>query len=151
MDFELELGLVIGRGGRNISVESASDHIFGITIFNDFSARDTQIDEMAMLGPGRSKDFDGANVLGPCIVTNDAFNMADAKMEARVNGERWGGGSTASMTYSFADLIAFISEGETLHPGELLGSGTVGTGRSEERRVGKEGGSTGRSRVMACN
>src|SRR3546814_13922752 len=78
MDFELELGLVIGRGGRNISVESASDHIFGITIFNDFSARDTQIDEMAMLGPGRSKDFDGANVLGPCIVTNDAFNMAVA-------------------------------------------------------------------------
>lgn len=128
MDFELELGLVIGRGGRNIQAEEAHRHIFGFTIFNDFSARDTQIDEMAMLGPSRSKDFDGANVLGPCIVTADAFNLADAKMEARVNGERWGGGSTASMNYSFAELIAFISAAETLHPGELLGSGTVGTG-----------------------
>lgn len=128
MDFELELALVIGRGGRNIRAEDAHQHIFGFTIFNDFSARDTQIDEMAMLGPSRSKDFDGANVLGPCIVTADAFNLADARMEARVNGERWGGGSTASMTYSFADLIAFISSAETLHPGEVLGSGTVGTG-----------------------
>jgi 2-keto-4-pentenoate hydratase/2-oxohepta-3-ene-1,7-dioic acid hydratase in catechol pathway len=128
MDFELELGLVIGRRGRGIRAEHAHQHIFGFTIFNDFSARDTQIDEMSMLGPSRSKDFDGANVLGPCIVTADAFNLADAKMEARVNGERWGGGSTASMTYSFAEVIAFISAAETLHPGELLGSGTVGTG-----------------------
>src|SRR3546814_18407950 len=92
-----------------------------------------------MLGPGRSKDFDGANVLGPCIVTNDAFNMADAKMEARVNGERWGGGSTASMTYSFADLIAFISVGATLPTGELLGAGTVGHGCGRE--VGRGPGS----------
>lgn len=128
MDYELELGLVIGRTGRNIRAEDAHEHIFGFTIFNDFSARDVQSDEMASLGPCRSKDFDGANVLGPCIVTADAFNLADAKMEARVNGERWGGGSTASMTNSFADLIAFISAGETLHAGELLGSGTVGTG-----------------------
>ena len=67
-------------------------------------------------------------MLGPCIVTADAFHLSDAKMEARVNGERWGGGSTASMNNSFADLIAFISAGETLHAGELLGSGTVGTG-----------------------
>lgn len=128
MDYELELGLVIGRTGRNIKPEDAHEHIFGFTIFNDFSARDVQIDEMASLGPCRSKDFDTGNVLGPCIVTADAFNLADARMEARVNGERWGGGSTASMTVQFADLIAFISAGETLHAGELLGSGTVGTG-----------------------
>src|SRR3546814_18639642 len=133
MDFELELGLVIGRGGRNISVESASDHIFGITIFNDFSARDTQIDEMAMLGPGRAKDFDGANVLGPCIVTNDAFNMADAKMKARVNSESWLGVSTPSKTYNFADLFAFISEGESLLPGALLVSVKDGTGWGRDR------------------
>jgi 2-keto-4-pentenoate hydratase/2-oxohepta-3-ene-1,7-dioic acid hydratase in catechol pathway len=128
MDFELELGMVIGRTARNISVENAHEHIFGFTIFNDFSARDVQNDEMASLGPCRSKDFDTGNVLGPCIVTADAFNLADARMEARVNGERWGGGSTATMNYSFHELIAFISAGETLHAGELLGSGTVGTG-----------------------
>lgn len=128
MDFELELAAVLGRGGRDIAHSDAESHIFGFTIFNDFSARDVQNDEMASLGPCRSKDFDDANVLGPCIVTTDDFNLADARMEARVNGQRWGGGSTASMTTSFADLITFISEGETLHPGELLGSGTVGTG-----------------------
>ena len=128
MDFELEFAAVIGRGGRNIAHGEATSHIFGFTIFNDFSARDVQNDEMASLGPCRSKDFDDANVLGPCIGTADAFNLADARMEARVNGERWGGGSTASMSTSFADLIAFISAGETLYPGELLGSGTVGTG-----------------------
>src|SRR3546814_16301424 len=67
MDFELELGLVIGRGGRNISVERASDHIFGLNIFNAFSARDTHIAAMAILGPGRSTDFAGTHVRGPSI------------------------------------------------------------------------------------
>lgn len=128
MDFELEFAAVIGRPARNVAPADAADHIFGYTIFNDFSARDAQADEMASLGPCRSKDFDDANVIGPCIVTADAFDLAGAKMEARVNGERWGGGSTGSMNTSFAQLIAFISESETLHPGELLGSGTVGTG-----------------------
>lgn len=128
MDFELEFAVVIGKPARNVALADAADCIFGFTIFNDFSARDAQTDEMASLGPCRSKDFDNANVIGPCIVTADAFNLADAKMEARVNGERWGGGSTGSMNTSFAQLIAFISQSETLHPGELLGSGTVGTG-----------------------
>lgn len=128
MDFELEFAAVIGKPARNVAVADAADYIFGFTIFNDFSARDAQTDEMASLGPCRSKDFDDANVIGPCIVTADAFNLADASMEARVNGERWGGGSTGSMNTSFAQLIAFISQSETLHPGELLGSGTVGTG-----------------------
>lgn len=128
MDYELELAAVIGRTGKNIPLEDANSYIFGFTIFNDFSARDLQIDELASFGPCRSKDFDNANILGPCIVTADAFNLADARMEARVNGERWGGGSTASMSTSFAQLIAFISETETLHAGELLGSGTVGNG-----------------------
>ena len=128
MDYELELAAVIGTGGRNISEGAANAHIFGYTIFNDFSARDIQPDEMSSLGPSRSKDFDGANVLGPCIVTADDFNIADARMRARVNGEEQGGGSTATMYWSFAQLIAFISATETLHPGELLGSGTVGTG-----------------------
>jgi 2-keto-4-pentenoate hydratase/2-oxohepta-3-ene-1,7-dioic acid hydratase in catechol pathway len=128
MDYELEYAAVIGRTGRAIAEADAMDYVFGYTIFNDFSARDVQNDEMASLGPCRSKDFDNANVLGPCIVTADAFDLAGARMEARVNGERWGGGSTASMTTSFAQLIAFISTSETLHAGELLGSGTVGTG-----------------------
>lgn len=128
MDYELELAAVIGKRGRGISEEEASAYIFGYTIFNDLSARDIQPDEMSSLGPSRSKDFDGANVLGPCITTADAFNVADAHMKARVNGQDQGGGSTSSMYWTFPQLIAFISETETLYPGELLGSGTVGTG-----------------------
>ena len=128
MDYELELAVVIGRTAKNIPKDEAYNYVFGYTIFNDFSARDVQNADMASFGPCRSKDFDNANILGPCIVTADAFNLADAKMEARVNGERWGGGSTASMSVSFAQLISFISESETLHAGELLGSGTIGTG-----------------------
>lgn len=128
MDYELEFAAVIGKAGKNIRLEDANSHIFGYTIFNDLSARDVQPDEMQALGPSRSKDFDGANVIGPCIVTADAFDPVHAKMTARINGETQGGGSVGSMNYSFPDLIAFISESETLHAGELLGSGTVGTG-----------------------
>jgi 2-keto-4-pentenoate hydratase/2-oxohepta-3-ene-1,7-dioic acid hydratase in catechol pathway len=128
MDYELELAAVIGKTGKNISKENAPSHIFGYTIFNDLSARDVQPDEMQARGPSRSKDFDGANVIGPCIVTADAFDPVNARMTSRINGETQGGGSVSSMDFSFSDLIAFISESETLHAGELLGSGTVGTG-----------------------
>ena len=129
MDYELEMGCVISRRGVNIPHDQASSHIFGFTIFNDFSARDTQGAEMASgLGPSKSKDFDNANALGPCIVTADEFNPYDAAMIARVNGEIRSEGHSSSMTYSFEDLISFISTSETLHPGEILGSGTVGGG-----------------------
>lgn len=129
MDYELEMACIIGCGGRDIAREDARAHIFGFTIFNDFSARDTQAFEMqASLGPSKSKDFDGANALGPWIVTADEFYPDDAAMIVRVNGEVRSRGSSSSMTYRFEDLIAFISASETLHPGEVLGSGTVGGG-----------------------
>ncbi len=130
MDYELELACVIGKGGRNIAREDAAGHIFGFTIFNDASARDAQMIEMAgQLGPAKGKDFDTGNVFGPWIVTPDELGDPYAlEMVARVNGEEWSRGNSASMHHRFEDLIAFVSRSETLHPGEILGSGTVGTG-----------------------
>jgi 2-keto-4-pentenoate hydratase/2-oxohepta-3-ene-1,7-dioic acid hydratase in catechol pathway len=129
-DFELELACVIGRKGRDLSPERALEHVFGYTIFNDFSARDVQAMEVqGFLGPAKAKDFDGANVFGPCIVTADEIGDPNAlRMIARVNGEVWCDSSSATMTWSFAELIAYISRGETLHPGEVIASGTVGDG-----------------------
>ena len=130
LDYELELACVIGRKGRDISVDEAGDHIFGYTILNDVSARDAQGKEMAgQLGPAKGKDFDTGNVFGPWIVTADAIGGArNLDMEVRVNGERRGGGNSRDMHHGFDDIIAFISQSETLYPGEILGSGTVGTG-----------------------
>ena len=129
MDYELEMGCVIGKTGRNISRDDARAHIFGFMIFNDFSARDTQGMEMESgLGPSKSKDFDGANAMGPWIVTIDEFYPDSAAMTVRVNGEVRSVGNSSSMTVKFEDLIAFISTSETLHAGEILGSGTVGGG-----------------------
>lgn len=129
MDYELELAAVIGKRGKNLRPEAVREHIFGFTIFNDLSARDQQMLEMpGMLGPTKSKDFDGANVLGPCIVTADEFDEARAAMRVRVNGELRSEGNSASMSLSFADLISYVSQDETLYPGEILCSGTVGRG-----------------------
>lgn len=130
MDFELELAIVIGRKGKDISKADAPGHIFGYTILNDMSARDAQMKETAGgLGPAKGKDFDTGNILGPWIVTADEIpHPAALDMEARVNGERWGGGNSRSMHHDFADIIAHISASETLYPGEVIGSGTVGTG-----------------------
>jgi 2-keto-4-pentenoate hydratase/2-oxohepta-3-ene-1,7-dioic acid hydratase in catechol pathway len=132
MDYELELAMVIGRTGRDIAVEAAAAHIFGYTIFNDFSARDVQVAEMAMLGPTKSKDFDNGNIFGPCIVTADAFDPGDAAMTVRINGAVRSVGNSATMHYSFPQLIAFISRDETLHAGEIICSGTVGGGCGDE-------------------
>ncbi len=130
MDYELELACVIGTGGRDIPRELAADHIFGFTIFNDASARDAQLLEMAgQLGPAKGKDFDTGNVFGPWIVTADELgDPYSLEMVARVNGEEWSRGTSGTMHHRFEDLIAFVSRSETLHPGEILGSGTVGTG-----------------------
>lgn len=130
MDFELELACVIGKGGRDIPAEQAMEHVFGYTIFNDFSARDTQAAEMqGRLGPSKGKNFDGSNILGPWIVTADEIGDIDnLKMEARVNGERWGGGNSGAMYHKWPRVISYISADETLHAGEVIGSGTVGTG-----------------------
>lgn len=129
LDYELELAAVIGTGGVDIRVEQARDHIFGYTIFNDVSARDYQTREMqGMLGPAKGKDFDTGNVLGPCIATADEIDPYDLTMIARVNGEEWSRGNSGSMHHRFEACIAHVSQSETLHPGEILGSGTVGNG-----------------------
>jgi 2-keto-4-pentenoate hydratase/2-oxohepta-3-ene-1,7-dioic acid hydratase in catechol pathway len=129
-DFELELACVIGRRGRDLEPATALDHVFGFTIFNDFTARDIQSAEMqGMLGPAKGKDFDKANVFGPCIVTTDEIgDPNDLKMTAWVNGEVWCEGHSGAMHWSFGQLLAWISRGETLHPGEVIASGTVGDG-----------------------
>jgi 2-keto-4-pentenoate hydratase/2-oxohepta-3-ene-1,7-dioic acid hydratase in catechol pathway len=130
MDYELELACVIGKTGKDIAREKAMEHIFGFTIFNDFSARDAQMAEMtAQLGPAKGKDFDTGNALGPWIVTLDEIGDPHAlAMDARVNGERWGGGNSSQMHHKWPAVLAHISASETLHAGEVIGSGTVGTG-----------------------
>lgn len=130
LDFELEFGCFIGKPGRDITAKTAREHIFGYTIFNDVSARDEQMKEMpGQLGPGKGKDFDTGNVLGPCLVTADEIgNPYRLKMEVRVNGERWGGGNSKEMRWKFEDCIAHASRSETIFSGEFFGSGTVGSG-----------------------
>lgn len=130
MDYELELAAIIGTGGRDIAAADARSQIFGFTIFNDFTARDAQAKEMeALLGPAKGKDFDKANAFGPCIVTLDELgDPHNLEMTARVNGETWSQGHSSTMHWRFDDMIAHLSQGETLYPGEIIGSGTVGRG-----------------------
>jgi 2-keto-4-pentenoate hydratase/2-oxohepta-3-ene-1,7-dioic acid hydratase in catechol pathway len=130
MDFELEFGIFTHRTAANIRAADAGKHIFGYTIFNDFSARDAQRIEMqGWLGPAKGKSFDGGNVIGPWIVTpdevGDPYGLA---MEARVNGEVWTRSTSSGMLFSFEEIIAYMSRDETLHAGEFIGSGTVGDG-----------------------
>lgn len=130
MDYELEFGCVIGKDGKNISKKEAGEYIFGWCIFNDFSARDTQLAEMAgQLGPCKGKDFDTGNALGPWLVTSDEIaNPYNLTMVARVNGQEWSRGSSSEMGFRFEDFIAHVSTDEKLRAGEFLGSGTVGSG-----------------------
>lgn len=130
MDYELEFGIITKNKGANIPASRAKDHIFGYTIFNDFSARDAQRIEMeGRLGPAKGKSFDGGNVMGPWIVTpdeiGDPYKLA---MEARVNGEVRCRSASEGMLFSFEDIIAHVTKDETLMPGEFIGSGTVGGG-----------------------
>jgi 2-keto-4-pentenoate hydratase/2-oxohepta-3-ene-1,7-dioic acid hydratase in catechol pathway len=133
LDHELEIAAVIGRSGKDIRAEDALAHVFGWTIWNDMSARDTQVRELPIgMGPGKAKDWDGSNVLGPCIVTADELDGTNARMSVRVNGETWGEDSSAHMHHTFADLIAYTSQSQTLYPGEVLGSGTAAGGSGME-------------------
>ncbi|MCR8547568.1 fumarylacetoacetate hydrolase family protein [Salipiger sp. P9] len=134
LDYELEFGIYIGKGGEDISKARARDHIFGYTVFNDFSARDFQMSEVGNItGPAKSKDFSGGYAIGPWIVTADEVPDAYAlRMLSRVNGELWCDGATDGMIYSFEDMIAYASQDERLHPGEFFGSGTVGLGTGME-------------------
>jgi 2-keto-4-pentenoate hydratase/2-oxohepta-3-ene-1,7-dioic acid hydratase in catechol pathway len=127
-DYELELGFVIGKLGRNIAEQDAMKHIAGFTVLNDFSARDMQRREMKVrLGPAKGKDF--ATAIGPVLVTPDEIgDVYNLRMTAKVNGELWSDGNTGTIFHRFEKMIAFASMEETLVPGDLFGSGTVGGG-----------------------
>jgi 2-keto-4-pentenoate hydratase/2-oxohepta-3-ene-1,7-dioic acid hydratase in catechol pathway len=132
MDIELEIGAVIGKRGTGISADEAADYIAGFTLFNDFSARDEQGEEMeGRLGPARGKDF--ANAFGPHLVTPEEVDLPNAEFSIEVTGadgetDTWSEGTVGEMGHSWGDIVEHVSEAETLYPGDVLGSGTVGTG-----------------------
>jgi len=135
LDYELEIAAVIGKPGRDIRLEDAPSHIFGYTIFNDWSARDIQREEMKVgLGPAKGKDF--ASSLGPCIITTEELvdktvgrpGVYDLVMCGRVNGTERSRGNFKDIFWSFGEILARASDSVTLLPGDVIGSGTVGTG-----------------------
>ncbi len=137
LDFELEVAIVIGKEGKNIPAHKADEYVFGYTIWNDWSARGLQAKEMKLnMGPCKGKDF--ANALGPWLLTrdelaskkiaNDKGEKFDLVMKAYLNGEKVSEGNLKDMTFSFAQIIERASYGCTLYPGDVIGSGTVGTG-----------------------
>jgi fumarylacetoacetate (FAA) hydrolase len=137
LDFELEAAIVIGRGGRNIAAEDADAHIAGLMVMNDFSARQLQMEEMKLnLGPAKGKDF--ATAIGPWLVTLDELedrrirsprgSRWDLSMGAWHNGRQISQGNLKQMDWTFAELIERASYGVDLLPGDVIGSGTVGTG-----------------------
>jgi 2-keto-4-pentenoate hydratase/2-oxohepta-3-ene-1,7-dioic acid hydratase in catechol pathway len=133
LDYELEFAAWIGTGGTDLSAEEAESHIFGYSIFNDVTARDAQFKEMqGTLGPAKGKDFDTGNVLGPCIVTADAVDPHNLVMISRINGEELTRGSSSTMTWTLGQVIAHVTQSETIYPGEVFGSGTVGNGCGAE-------------------
>jgi len=128
LDYELELGCVIGKTVRNADEATARDAIAGYTIFNDCSSRSRQQRAMKVgLGPSPGKDF--ASVIGPYLVTKDEVpNYAELNMRAFVNGEKWSEGVAGTMQHSFEKMIMYASATRTLFPGDVIGSGTVGGG-----------------------
>lgn len=137
LDFELEVAVVVGKPGRNLCAAQADEHVFGYVIMNDWSARWLQMEEMKLnLGPAKGKDF--ATTLGPYLVTRDELKgrsksspqgeRHDATMKCWVNGKEVSSGNLADMTWTFAQILERASYGVTLHSGEVIGSGTVGTG-----------------------
>ena len=143
LDYELEIACVIGRAGRDIAQEDAEEYIAGYTIMNDWSARDIQREEMSVgLGPAKGKDF--ATSLGPWLVTPDElepFALGDGRynlpMVARVNGMERSRGNFRDIYYTFAQMIERASRDAALYPGDVIGSGTVGSGCLLELTAGQ--------------
>ena len=137
-DYELEIGCVIGKEGRDVAAADAMDYIAGFTLFNDWSARDLQVDEMAFgLGPAKGKDT--ASSIGPWLVTTDEMSpylkdgRLDLRCEVRVNGDQWlKDGAAIDAYFSFADMIERASKDSRIVPGDVIGSGTVGGGSIRE-------------------
>ena len=147
-DYELEFGVFLSRGGRDITTGRAQEHIGGYVVFNDFSARDGHGRELLRRGgPARSGDVDGdiSNAMGPVLVTPDELPDPYAlTMLARVNGRETRRGMSGDMRFRFEDVIAHVSETETLLPGEFFGSGICSGGQvalegTEHHRFLKEG------------
>lgn len=143
LDYSLEIACVIGREGRDITVDEAPAHIAGYTIINAWNARDIQVTEQ-IPGVGAPKARDFATSLGPWIVTADELELYtddDGRftmtMSARVNGIERSRGNTAAMHYTFAQMIAYASRDVTLYPGDVLSSGTVGGGCLAEATYGQ--------------
>ncbi len=146
LDYETELAIVIGKGGKDIRKEKAKEHIFGYTIFNDFSMRDLQLTAMGVgMGPAAGKDW--CNALGPCIVTRDEFGELEKKtITTRVNGTSRLHGTYHDLVFknpfvkegeralwTFEETIEFISHNQEIHKGEVWGSGTIPGGCELER------------------
>ena len=165
LDFELEIAIVVGRKGRNIDAKAADEYIAGLTIMNDFSARQLQMEEMKLnLGPAKGKDF--ATSIGPWLVTLDELKdkkistvggaKYDLKMTATHNGEQVSEGNAKDMTYTFGEIIERVSYGVDIYPGDVIGSGTVGTGCYLElngtwRRKAEEKGEDFKPRWLEAN
>jgi fumarylacetoacetate (FAA) hydrolase len=140
LDFELEVAIVICKSGRNIAAEDADQYIGGFMIMNDMSARKLQMEEMMLnLGPAKGKDF--STVIGPWLVTPDELepfltspkeghtgNAYNLSMSCKVNGVELSRGNIGDMDWTFAEIIERCSYGADLYPGDVIGSGTVGTG-----------------------
>ena len=140
LDFELEVSIVIGKKGRNVKAADADSYIAGYMIMNDMSARTLQMEEMALnLGPAKGKDF--STVIGPWLVTPDELepyktapknghvgNAYDLPMTCKVNGKIVSQGNMNSMDWTFAEIIERCAYGVDILPGDVIGSGTVGTG-----------------------
>lgn len=135
MDYELELGWVIGRRGHNLTPENSMDCLFGVTLYNDFSGRDLQADELPIgMGATKSKNF--AHAIGPWITTIDEFDdLTKIPMEVRLNGKTMGKGESSGILWPIPDVLAFVSLGEWLRPGDVIGSGTLGGGSALELDV----------------
>jgi 2-keto-4-pentenoate hydratase/2-oxohepta-3-ene-1,7-dioic acid hydratase in catechol pathway len=132
-DYELEVAAVVGREGSDLTPAQAEEHIAGYTILVDWSARDLQFTEMVQqLGPAKGKD--SATSLGPALVTADELaplrkgNGFDLAMTASVNGVPYSSGNLADLYWSFGEMISYASRGTRVMPGDVIGSGTVGTG-----------------------
>ena len=140
LDFELEAAIVIGKHGRNIKAAEADEYIAGLMIMNDISARRLQMEEMLLnLGPAKGKDF--STVIGPWLVTQDELQSFEIpakknhtgkawnlRMQCWVNGKQVSDGNVGDMDWTFAEIIERASYGVDLYPGDVIGSGTVGTG-----------------------
>lgn len=144
MDYECEFAAVIGRAGLNIPRDEARSYIFGYTILNDLSARNTQVHEQAgNLGPSKGKDFKDGYPMGPWIVTADEIgDPYSLDMIVRVNGEERGRGNSRDMFWKFEDVIARITDCEDIRAGEVIASGTVGNGSGLELQRFLEDGDT---------